>query len=203
MKRRIATLSELLLETLHGAGQTAYADRAGLYLVELVDDHALAFAVALHTRVRSGPDPAELRRRALAAGVKTPQALGSAPVETLARIAELLGGVRPAECRALAAAIRARHRAGAVPVLLLTEGLRTVRGLADLLAELENAGTVPTSSSAPSLRKASRARGGPRGAWRAATRDSRHRLLTGAGGDGRHTFLRRGRWRLRSCLAPP
>lgn len=95
MKGRIATLGELLLETLRGAGQTVYADRAGLYLVELVDDHALAFAVALHTRVRSGPDPAELRRRALAAG------------------------------------------------------LRTVRGLADLLAALEDAGTVPTSWGRP------------------------------------------------------
>lgn len=149
MKRRVTSLSELLLEALRGAGQTVYADRAGLYLVELVDDHALAFAMALHARVRSGPDPAELRRRALATGVRIPQALGSAPVEALARTAELLGSEHPAECRTLAASVREQHQAGAVPVLLLTDGLRAVRGLADLLAELEDAGAVPTSWGRP------------------------------------------------------
>lgn len=143
MKRRVATLSELLREALREARQTIYADRAALYVVELVDDHALAFATALYTRVRSGPDPAELRRRALATGVKVPQALGSAPVEALARTAELLGSEVPAECRALAATLREQHRAGVVPVLLLTEGLRLVRGLGELLLVLEDVRAVP------------------------------------------------------------
>lgn len=101
--------------------------------------------MALHTRLRSGPDPAELPPPRSREGREGLPGDRLAPVEALARTAEILGGERPAEDRQLAAAIQRRRQAGSVPVLLLGDGPRVVRGFAELLAELEAIGLVPTS----------------------------------------------------------
>lgn len=147
MKRARAKLSTLLRTTLVAAERTVYADRAGLYVVDLFDDHAFTFATAMHDRVRCGPSPTELRSRAVARGDKAPQQLAHAPVETLGRIAEYLAGEGPDECKALAADIRAHYRTGGVPVLMLTEGVRIVRRLDELLEELEGTRAVPAMTS--------------------------------------------------------
>jgi hypothetical protein len=116
-----ATLGDLLRATLVCAQATVFGDRVALYLVQLTDAAGFALAAAIHAKI-DGPDPAVLRARALERDVRAPLMAGAAPVEMLARIVEALPDVGHQERRSAVQLIRAIHKRGAVPVLVVDEG---------------------------------------------------------------------------------
>ncbi len=110
------------------AAWTLYADRAALYVVQLTDPDGFALALRVHAQI-PGPDPAVLRERAQREGVPKPHMVGSAPVELLARILE---GLDPdgADGALRAWTVRAMFEEGAVPVVLVEDGVAVVTTLA-------------------------------------------------------------------------
>lgn len=130
---RMMLLGDVLQEAVDRGSATIFGDRLALYLVGLKDPAGFALALAVHEVVR-GPDPAILRERSQARGVREPMMVGSAPVETLARVAERLGGGESVARRLLGWTVREFHRAGELPVLVMTEGIEVVSTLAVLTA---------------------------------------------------------------------
>jgi hypothetical protein len=86
-KGQRARFSDVLRETFHRATATAYGDRVALYVVGLTDAQGFAVAQRVNAKVQ-GPDPAVLRARSLSQGIREPLMVGSAAVETLARVVE-------------------------------------------------------------------------------------------------------------------
>ncbi len=84
-------LGDVIRAAFERSSTTVFGDRVALYLVGLKDEAGLALALAVHVRVL-GPDPAVLRDRSEARGVREPLMVGSAPVEVLARVVEEIGG---------------------------------------------------------------------------------------------------------------
>jgi hypothetical protein len=137
-------LGDVLQEAFQRASATIFGDRVALYLVSLKDEAGFALALAVHEKV-PGADPAILRERSQARGVREPMMVGSAPVETLARVAEGLGGGERAARRLLGWTVRELHRAGDRPVLVMTEGIEVVSTLAVLGAPGADAESAPPS----------------------------------------------------------
>lgn len=106
-----------MLRTVLSAAPLAWcAAEAGLYVAQLNDESAFAVARHLHARL-GGVDPAELRTRAEAVGLRAPMMIGVAPVPLLSRTLEMVAthkgrAKHAADLRQLAAR-------GAVPVAIL------------------------------------------------------------------------------------
>ena len=127
-KGQRALFSDVLRVTFHRATATVYGDRVALYVVGLTDAHGFAVAQRVNARVQ-GLDPAVLRARSLAQGIREPLMVGSAPVETLARVAEGLNLAALEDAVPLGWTVREVHAVGGVPVLLVTAGVAVVSTL--------------------------------------------------------------------------
>lgn len=112
---------------------TVFGDRVALYLVGLTEQDGFALALGVHERI-PGPDPAILRERAVGRSIRRPMMIGAAPVETLASVAEGLPGGQRAARLDLGGLIREVHRAGEVPVLVMTDGEAIVSTIAAIEA---------------------------------------------------------------------
>lgn len=133
-----ALFSDVLRETFHRATATAYGDRVALYVVGLTDAHGFAVAQRVNEKVQ-GPDPAVLRARSLAQGIREPLMVGSASVETLARVVEGLALARLEDPLLLGWTVREVHAVGGVPVLLVTAGVAVVSTLQHWMEERDEA----------------------------------------------------------------
>ncbi len=127
-----STIGAVLRDVLNRTASTLYSDRAALYVVQLTDADGFALALRVYAQI-PGPDPAVLRERTDARGLRAPFMPGAAPVETLARILETLGAnARDAALRAWA--VREAFAAGAVPVVFVQDGGAVVTTLGALEA---------------------------------------------------------------------
>jgi hypothetical protein len=124
-KGQRALLRDVLGVTFNQAA-TVYGDRVALFVLGLTD--ACGFAVAQLVREKvQGPDPTTLRSRSLAQGIRAPVMLGSAAVETLARIVEGFDLGKLEDGLLLGWTVREVHAVGGVPVLVVTGGVRKRR----------------------------------------------------------------------------
>lgn len=118
------TLEELFREAdARHPGQTA------LHVVGLLDERGLALAAALHESLPGGPDPVELRDRAREMGAVEPLLAGATRLDVLTRALAALPGAAPPERALLAWTVRAVHRHGETPVVILTDGMALVATL--------------------------------------------------------------------------
>lgn len=120
---------------------TVFGDRVALYLVGLTEQDGFALALAVHERI-PGPDPAILRERAVGRRIRRPMMIGAAPVETLASAAEGLPGGQKAARLDIGGLIREVHRAGEVPVLVMTDGEAIVSTIASIEAREGSSGAT-------------------------------------------------------------
>ncbi len=141
---RRSTLADLLRDVLGRAAGTLYGDRAALYVVQLTDADGLALALRVHAQI-PGPDPAVLLGRALARSIRVPLMPGAAPVETVARILETIGG-DVGNARRRAHAVREAYAAGGVPVVFLDVSGAVVT----TLEAIEGAGRARCDGAEPS-----------------------------------------------------
>ena len=125
------TLGAMLQDVFHRASTTVYADRTALYVVELTSRDGFKLAEMVYAKL-SGPDPAILRERAQRDGILKPHAVGSAPVEMLARMLEALGPTE-AEGTLRAWTMREMFNRGAVPVVMVEEGGAVLSTLAEVV----------------------------------------------------------------------
>ncbi|MBK8252317.1 MAG: hypothetical protein IPK82_06560 [Polyangiaceae bacterium] len=105
--------------------------RVGLYLVALNDSHGFALAESIYKRVR-GPSPTVLRERSKAIGAKEPLMVGSARVEMLAATLEKVFQGGELDGKLLGYTVRATHKTGEVPVVVVLEGWAIVTTLAGM-----------------------------------------------------------------------
>jgi len=112
---------QALIDVVARAARVRAGGSSALCVLDLGDAKALRFALAVHQAHPAGPDPAQLvTERPRARG---PCLARSAAVELVATVAaEVLG-------EAIAAEVRAVHRAGAVPVVVVGEALALVASL--------------------------------------------------------------------------
>ncbi len=105
----------------------------GLYIAQLTDERALAFALHIHER-QGGPDPNELLRRALCVGVLTPRIVEAAPISVLARA--LHAHARRDE-RGMDTMVREMAAMDATPVVILESDVIEVTTLHAIQGETE------------------------------------------------------------------
>jgi hypothetical protein len=129
----VVMLGAILTEVFERAPRRL-AGQVALYVVGLLDPRGLALAAAVHRCAPGGPDPVELRDRAAAMGAVEPLVVGAAGVDTVAAALSALGGADPPDRALLGWTVREIHRAGGVPVVVLTDGIALVTTLDTLTA---------------------------------------------------------------------
>lgn len=124
-----AMLRELLREA-----EPRHPGETALHVVGLLEDRGMALAVALHEALPGGPDPVRLRDRAMEMGAAEPLMAGATRLDVLARALASLPGAALPDRELLAWSVRALHRHGEVPVVMLTDGMALIATLDAVLA---------------------------------------------------------------------